>query len=1017
MVARLGGRAAFFAAVMALSLVGCGGGGGGSNSDPAEGGNTPTEPVTERGWELVWSDEFEGTALDSSKWNVQLGDGTAEGIPGWGNNELQSYEASNVTVGDGVLTITAKQEAVNNREYTSGRINTLNKLDLQYGRIEASIKVPAGQGLWSAFWMLGSNSPYGTWAAVGEIDIMEVFSRDPAPFTQGTAHYGQQFPLNVFSTQRYDGIDPSDGEFHTYAVEWDEEEIRWFVDGTHFFTLTRATYWNYYLDEATNAHVEGGPSAPFDQPFHLLLNLAVGGNLPGAPVPESFPAVMTVDYVKVYGCNIDFDTGLGCDGFIDLVDTTLELPAPADVYIAQYDLFVDALEPLAFPGVTATVPLDFGVFDNGGALSLSVPDVGNERGSVVDITTSGGGNVSIFSADTSRRDFFGMGSAGDNNVYAGEIQFDLYIFGDETDADSGIQVKMDSGFPDVGFVELAVADLPVDEWTTVTVQISDIVKNPANFGGAPLDLANVLSLVVVEPTGSAHIQLDNIRVLCGHPIDQGCGIAPPASAPPSEAEPLDVFVDALEEGWFLWDCCGGATFAEVADDVEHGQVIEFAFNAGGTVTGLQADASFDVSSLASGTLEFEFREVSPPPEGAQWRLKLESSGAGTAVEVLLTANGNPAPNSEWQTYSYGLSGSLAGLDLTDVKLILIFPDFGNADGAVGRIDNIRFVPAPSVVSEVVLFEEAVSSDWALWDCCGGASFGVVADDEEHGQVVELAFNAGGTVTGFEAVSTVDVSSVAEGGVLQFELKEVSPPPEGSLWRLKLESAGAATAVEVLLTAAGNPAPNSDWQTYEFSLESDLGAVDLSQLKLVMIFPDFGNADGAVVRLDNVRFAPAPPPAIVVYDNAVASDWALWDCCGGASFGEVADDAEHGNVVELAFNAGGTVTGFEAVTSVDATAAAGGTLEFELFEVNPPPEGSLWRLKLEAVGGATPVEVLMTDGGNPAPTNSWQSYSFDLSNELSGINLAELKLVMFFPDFGNADGAVLRIDNVQFVPAP
>ena len=1000
-----------------LILFGCGGGG---NSDSAEGGNTPTAIEPTRGWELVWSDEFDGASLDASKWNIQLGDGTAEGLPGWGNNELQSYEAANVTVESGVLKITALEEAANGQAYTSGRINTRNKLDLQYGRVEASIMVPGGQGLWSAFWMLPSDDRYGTWAAIGEIDIMEVFSRDPVPFAQGTAHYGQRFPLNVFATQRYEKVDPSDGEFHLYAVEWDEEEIRWFVDGQHFFTLTRDTYWNYFLDSDTNAHTSGGPSAPFDQPFHLLLNVAVGGNLPGNPVPASFPGVMSVDYVRVYGCNIDPATGVGCDGFIDLVDPDVVPPEADNVFIASYGLFSDALGPLTFPGVTATIPLDFGVFDNGGALALSVTDVGGERGAVIDVQSSGGGNVSIFSADTSRRDFFGMGSAQDDSVYAGEIKFDLYVFSNSTDPDSAIQIKLDSGFPDVGFVEIPVADLAQDQWVNVTVQISDIVKNPAPFGGAPLDLSKVLSLFVVEPTSFAHLQLDNIEIVCGHPQDGGCGIVPPATAPPVAAEPLDVYVDSLEAGWSLWDCCGGATFAEVADDAEHAQVVELAFGAPGTVTGFLADASFDVSALASGTLEFEFFEVAPPPAGAQWRVKLESIGAATAVEVLLTAADNPMPAAQWQTYRFSLSGDLAGLDLSKVNLILVFPDFGNADGAIGRIDNVRFVPAEASPSTVTLFDDEIDTEWALWDCCGGASFGLVDDDPERNQVVELAFGAGGTVTGLEAISTVDVSALADGGTLQFDLFEVNPPPAGSQWRLKLESANAGTAVEVLLTAAGNPAPNSTWQAYSFAMDAELAGIAWDELKLVMIFPDFGNADGAVVRIDNIRFEPssAPPaaPELALYENSVSPLWGLWDCCGGASFGEVVDDAEHENVVELAFGPNGTVTGFEAVSSVDVTAAAGGTLQFELFEVNPPPAGSVWRLKLESVNAGTAVEVLMTDGGNPAPTSAWQSYSFSLENELAGINLSELKLVMFFPDFGNADGAVLRIDNVRFVPA-
>ena len=152
------------ALLAAAVLVGC------------NGGDKPTSFRTVKGWELVWSDEFDGAALDPSKWTIQTGDGTAEGIPGWGNNELQSYQAANVAISGGNLVIAAREESTDDgHAYTSGRINTSGKLDITYGRVEASIHAPSGQGLWSAFWMLPTDAAYGTWAASSEIDIMEVF--------------------------------------------------------------------------------------------------------------------------------------------------------------------------------------------------------------------------------------------------------------------------------------------------------------------------------------------------------------------------------------------------------------------------------------------------------------------------------------------------------------------------------------------------------------------------------------------------------------------------------------------------------------------------------------------------------------------------------------------------------------------------------------------------------------------------------------------------------------------------
>lgn len=504
----------------ALPLVGCGGG------ESGEDGNGPTGTAQSEGWELIWSDEFDGAALDASRWNIQTGDGTAEGIPGWGNNELQSYQAANISVSGGVLVITAREEdAGDGHAYTSGRINTAGKLDVTYGRIEASIQAPGGQGLWSAFWMLPTDSAYGGWAAGGEIDILEVFSRDPRPFAQGALHYGMAWPLNTVDYARYSDVDPADG-FHVYAVEWDEEEIRWFVDGAHFYTVRRNRYWNYYRDVETNAYVSGGVSAPFDRPFHLLLNLAVGGNLPGAPTAGALPGELRVDYVRVYECGANPSTGLGCAGLTDRTSASVTPPSPADVYRAVYDLYVDAVGPLRFTGEEDAVTLNLAVHDADGPLAIA--EVARaDRGMVIDVAASGGGSFSIRPADGERQTLFGMGGASEPGDFAGELQFDVYVFGDGTDAASSVRVTLDSGSLDAGAVDLPFAALTPEEWTTVTVQIADIVRNPAQPGGRPVDLGRVRSLLTLEPTSFARLQVDNIRLICGHVAQGGCGIQPP----------------------------------------------------------------------------------------------------------------------------------------------------------------------------------------------------------------------------------------------------------------------------------------------------------------------------------------------------------------------------------------------------------------------------------------------------------------------------------------------------------
>ncbi len=240
---------------------------------------------------LVWSDEFNATQLDPEAWFFESGDGSQYGIPGWGNNELQYYEPNNASLDGGLLTIEARAEAVNGFNYTSARINTRDRFAFRYGRIEARIRLPGGQGLWPAFWLLPQDDQYGGWAASGEIDIMEAVNLGGAGGNDihGTIHYGGPWPNNLFSGDSY--LVPADAtaEFHTYAIEWDVNEIRWYVDDVLF---AMRNSWS---------STGGSFPAPFDQNFYILLNVAVGGNFPGSPDANTvFPVTMEVDWLRVY---------------------------------------------------------------------------------------------------------------------------------------------------------------------------------------------------------------------------------------------------------------------------------------------------------------------------------------------------------------------------------------------------------------------------------------------------------------------------------------------------------------------------------------------------------------------------------------------------------------------------------------------------------------------------------------------------------------------------------------------
>jgi beta-glucanase (GH16 family) len=236
-------------------------------------------------WPLVWSDEFNGPAgapPDPYKWTYDLGGG------GWGNGELETYTDDPQNVfqdGQGRLVIRAIKTASGG--YTSARLKTQNRFTVQFGKIEARIQLPRGQGMWPAFWMLGEDVVTSGWPRCGEIDIMEVIGRQPA-LVHGTVH-GPGYSGSNGITAQYSlpGSPPLADGFHVYSIEWSPGLIRFFLDGTSYA-------------EVTQASLPEGAAWVYDHPFFLLLNLAVGGGWPGNPDQTTvFPQEMLIDWVRV----------------------------------------------------------------------------------------------------------------------------------------------------------------------------------------------------------------------------------------------------------------------------------------------------------------------------------------------------------------------------------------------------------------------------------------------------------------------------------------------------------------------------------------------------------------------------------------------------------------------------------------------------------------------------------------------------------------------------------------------
>lgn len=250
------------------------------------------------GMTLTFCDDFNeaenanAQGVDMDKWGYQNGDGSEYGIPGWGNDEQQYYREENSYVENGLLYIEAKLESYGGSAYTSSKMVTQDKFSQAFGRFEARIKLPLGDGLWPAFWMMPQDSVYGGWAASGEIDIMEARGRIINE-ASGAIHYGGQWPNNTYQHGSHtfpvgQGIDT----FHVYAIEWTDTSIKWYFD-------------DILVWEAREWYTEGQDfPAPFDEAFYMILNLAVGGHFDDYRLPDNSifeePVVMIVDYVRVY---------------------------------------------------------------------------------------------------------------------------------------------------------------------------------------------------------------------------------------------------------------------------------------------------------------------------------------------------------------------------------------------------------------------------------------------------------------------------------------------------------------------------------------------------------------------------------------------------------------------------------------------------------------------------------------------------------------------------------------------
>lgn len=1033
------------ASVITAGLLGCG---GGTNTD-SNFKSVDTEKAVED-WVLIWSDEFDGSTIDSAKWSHEVN------CQGGGNQEQQCYTDSeeNSFVADGMLNIVARKAPEGAQlPYTSARLRTKYQGDWTYGRFEMRAKLPQGQGTWPAFWMLPTDEVYGGWPKSGEIDIMEAVNLktvdaegNEEAYVHGTLHYGKEWPNNESSGKAYllpDGANPAD-DFHTYAIEWQEGEIRWYVDDYLYQTqmasevrynskgeavgLKHRGWFAEYFDQITGELETHWDSAPFDQDFHLLLNLAVGGNWPSnvnnTGIDETaFENGQTfeIDYVRVYECSLNPNTGKGCEtvraGYKD-EDDALELgkapiPSPPVVGEAQtLTIFTDGENPLwpiwdCCGGSTPTVEVDDAAH---GAVAEFV--IG------ADPTVMG---FNTFESDTP--------TAFDASpmLTTGVVSFDMKVVTAPANADAVWKFKIESGAASAAVeLDLSASEegfAPVTgEWQTYTYTLQSLAD-------AGLDLSNIDVLMIFPAWGTgegAVYRVDNVYIGVGE-------VTYPE---------LVLFEDQTNLDWPIWDCCGGSTPTEEMDDEAHGITAEFIIGADPTVMGFKAaeGVQFDASSLLTdGVVEFEMKVITAPSSSdAVWKFKIEADGASSAVELDLAASveGAAPVTGEWQTYTYTLSDlSDAGLDLSAIDVIMVFPAWGTGEGAVYRLDNAKiYNPNANAGGSngITLFENDAVEQWSIWDCCGGSTPTVEVDDAAHGSVAEFAIGAAPTVMGILADDDVyyDASSMLQNGVVQFEMKVVTAPNDaGAVWKFKIESGDAVTAVELDLSdsAEGVTPETGVWQTYTYSLQDLFDAgLGIEAIDVLMVFPAWGTGEGAVYRLDNVKIydptvsGGSSPTGLALYQSAAAEQWSIWDCCGGSTPTEEEDDAQHGMTAEFVIGASPTVMGFLADDDVYYDASellSTGVFRFEMKVVNAPNDANaVWKFKIESGDATAAVELDLTasmEGAAPI-VGEWQTYTYSLLDLFdAGLDVSQIDVVMVFPAWGTGEGAVYRIDNAEF----
>lgn len=629
-------------------------------------------------WELVWSDEFKGHEIDTSKWSHEVN------CWGGGNAEQQCYvdNEANSFIKNGKLVIRLLKEPTTGPDsvegsdgygettttlpYSSARLRTMNQGDWKYGRFEVRAKLPKGQGTWPAIWMLPTDWVYGGWAASGEIDIMEAvnlgttYQDDGVTKVEnrvhGTLHYGKAWPNNVHSGEAYrfahPDINPGD-DFHTYAIEWEQGEIRWYVDDVHYATQTEAGWWSHYQDSQGN-WVSGEGDAPYNQRFHLILNLAMGGSWPtavneGGIDPSIEQAEMLIDYVRVYRCPLDPETGKGCASNVSENaahnEGVSEPDFPSDIDLSQQRLAL-------FSNGELLHGFNLNGWDDGANDSRAI----DQDAIAITIVDNGNAYIETLGEPLDMREFSG-----------GELSFDLSY---QAGSASEIAVKMDSGYPALAALSIPFDKLPmIDEWQHYRFAVDEFIQQ----GVSGFNIGSVVNPIVFEPVNNSSLSFKVNNILF--------------------TKPFTVLGEEIGPGLML---DGYNPDAEDNRQITDG-VVAAEFDGAGNLY-FSAAQQIDMSDYADWQLRFDLK-INDLGTNSDVLVKIDSGWPNVSDIALTQTENGLLADGQWHTYSIAVSDFVAAdnryspgsrFELSNVMNPFVLEGLGGENLAI-ELANIRFV--------------------------------------------------------------------------------------------------------------------------------------------------------------------------------------------------------------------------------------------------------------------------------------------------------------------------------------